>query len=170
MCQSLCVCVRRCACQHCFRAIRGGVVILVMPAACTYISSQVGRQHSCQFQIPPFLAAVWMAQQAAPPRTGPVWGSSWVLVCFRGWLDWVLEDPSASHFLRESQMSWEKACCVLGPLCKRQECSRWSGAAASHSKRNHKAQPPLRRNRKLGPGRGRLAEVSLRGHLYLEFV
>lgn len=38
-------------------------------------------------------------------------------------------------------MSWEKACCVLPGPCKRQERSRWPGAAASHSKRNHKAQP-----------------------------
>lgn len=36
--------------------------------------------------------------------------------------------------------------CCQGP-CKRQECSRWSGAVASHSKRDRKAQPSPLRNR-----------------------
>lgn len=84
MCQSL-HCLRRCACQPCFQPVWGGVVILVMQAACTCISSQVGRQHSCQFQIPPSLARPgWLSSGPSVHRVCV--GSSWVLVCFRGWL------------------------------------------------------------------------------------
>lgn len=43
-----------------------------------HLSSQVGRQHSCQFQIPPFLARPGWLSSGPSAHTGPVWGSSWV--------------------------------------------------------------------------------------------
>lgn len=57
--------------------------------------------------------------------------------------------------------------CAARDLMKRQECSRWSGAAASHSKRNHKGTAlSFEKQEKLKPRQGKAGlKVSLRGAL-----